>query len=251
MMPCALIDSASSYSAPSSMRVRGWYAPGTRSSSRSEAGSPALAPPSPSPASPPVLHRGAEQGFESAAEALGFFGDHDQASRRAVPRQAWAANECERGGSSWSFLQECLQQRVALGPVAQAGVGIDMAARADGVQRAAPLCGEHAGMRKTPNGSSELATTIELKRQGLTHDRRPARQLLAQVVRSTSGGATSKAPLTRWVLREWAAQAATWMQPRLCATSTAGASRPAARLPAARSSRRAAGASSRDCSTRR
>jgi len=29
MMPCALMDSANSYRAPSSMRVRGWYMPGT------------------------------------------------------------------------------------------------------------------------------------------------------------------------------------------------------------------------------
>jgi len=42
MMPCTLIDSASSYSAPSSMRVRGWYWPGTRSSSSSIAGRPGL-----------------------------------------------------------------------------------------------------------------------------------------------------------------------------------------------------------------
>ncbi len=42
MMPCTLIDSASSYSAPSSMRVRGWYWPGTMSPRRSEAGRPGL-----------------------------------------------------------------------------------------------------------------------------------------------------------------------------------------------------------------
>ena len=42
MMPCTLMDSASSYSAPSSMRVRGWYWPGTRSSSRNDAGKPGL-----------------------------------------------------------------------------------------------------------------------------------------------------------------------------------------------------------------
>ena len=42
MMPCTLMDSASSYSAPSSMRVRGWYWPATMSSSRSDAGKPGL-----------------------------------------------------------------------------------------------------------------------------------------------------------------------------------------------------------------
>ena len=40
--------------------------------------------------------------------------------------------------------------------------------------------------------------------------------------RSVSGGATSSAPHTRRVWREWAAQAATSWQPRLCATSSAG-----------------------------
>ena len=42
MMPCALMLSASSYSAPSSMRVRGWYMPGTMSFSSSDAGRPGL-----------------------------------------------------------------------------------------------------------------------------------------------------------------------------------------------------------------
>ena len=40
MMPWALMDSASSYSAPSSMRVRGWYWPGTMSVSSKDAGKP-------------------------------------------------------------------------------------------------------------------------------------------------------------------------------------------------------------------
>ena len=43
MMPCALIDSASSYKAPSSMRVRGWYMPGTICVSLSWVGTPVSA----------------------------------------------------------------------------------------------------------------------------------------------------------------------------------------------------------------
>ena len=40
MMPCALMLSASSYNAPSSMRVRGWYCPATISASRNSEGEP-------------------------------------------------------------------------------------------------------------------------------------------------------------------------------------------------------------------
>ena len=43
--------------------------------------------------------------------------------------------------------------------------------------------------------------------------------------RSTSPGATSSAAFTRCVFFECAAHAAVRMQPRLCATSTAGSSR--------------------------
>ena len=43
MMPWALMLSASSYSAPSSMRVRGWYTPGTSSESGKRVGRPASA----------------------------------------------------------------------------------------------------------------------------------------------------------------------------------------------------------------
>ena len=43
MMPCALMLSASSYSAPSSMRVRGWYTPGTSSDNGRLLGNPASA----------------------------------------------------------------------------------------------------------------------------------------------------------------------------------------------------------------
>src|SRR6218665_2489007 len=46
----------------------------------------------------------------------------------------------------------------------------------------------------------------------------------ARSARSTSPGATSNAPCTRWVLAEWAAHHAARMQPRLCATSSTGPS---------------------------
>ena len=41
MTPWALMRAASSYSAPSSMRVRGWYTPGTSSVRGSALGKPA------------------------------------------------------------------------------------------------------------------------------------------------------------------------------------------------------------------
>jgi hypothetical protein len=93
-----------------------------------------------------------------------------------------------------SVLHQGLQQRVALGPVAQAGFGVDVAAAPDSRLNSRPQAWPARPARsKLQYGSSAAATST--KRQGLAH-RRPARQLRRRSSRSTSPGATSSAPRT-------------------------------------------------------
>ena len=115
----------------------------------------------------------------------------------------------------------------APGPVAEARVAVDVAGGTEADQVAAPVGGQArraagraerivgAGHREAANGSA------------LAHDGPPVVCSCGGMSsRSVSGGATSKAARTRRGVRECAAQAATSWQPRLWATSTAGAGRP-------------------------
>ena len=136
MMPCALMLSASSYSAPSSMRVRGWYLPGTSSSSCSEAGRPALAPaPSASPAACSCTV-GPSRASRPRPRPLGFL----VTMVRLSP---------DRPTSDRSVRAD-RRSMACLGPVAQAGVGVDVAARADVDDSALPQCrGQFARRART------------------------------------------------------------------------------------------------------
>ena len=75
MMPWVLMDAASSASAPSSMRVRGWYLPACSWVTGSEDGVPG--------SGWGALAVAAQQCFEAAAEALEFFGCHDWSASRS------------------------------------------------------------------------------------------------------------------------------------------------------------------------
>src|SRR5574343_472118 len=113
MMPCDLMDSASSYSDPSSMRVRGWYLPACSCSSLSVPGAPS----------------------RSGAGVSLTLGP----SRASRPRPRPLGFLVAMGADCPSGLQQAFQQLAAFGPVAQAGCGIQVAARPGHDDAAAPV----------------------------------------------------------------------------------------------------------------
>jgi hypothetical protein len=101
----------------------------------------------------------AQQGVEAAAEAFGFLGDHGVSSVR----------------------QQIGQQGAAIRPVAQPGIGVDMAAGAKMVEGAAPVGRQSAGMGQGTVGVVTAGDQHAGKRQALAGNRAPARNQCGEI----------------------------------------------------------------------
>mmetsp|Transcript_41613 Transcript_41613/g.97772 ORF Transcript_41613/g.97772 Transcript_41613/m.97772 type:complete len:261 (-) Transcript_41613:1046-1828(-) len=113
MMPWPLMLSASSYSEPSSMRVRGWYLPACSCSSFSVDGLPS-------------------RSVDGVSLTFG-------PSRASRPRPRPLGFLVAMGADCRSGLQQAPQQFAPLGPVAEARLGVQMAARAGHDDLRAPV----------------------------------------------------------------------------------------------------------------
>src|SRR6478735_2372139 len=138
------------------MCVRGWYMPGTMSSSISEAGVPAFAAGA-SPACPPSSTLGPSSASRPRPRPLGFF------------------------VTISLVFHQVLQEDVALGPACESGVGVDVTAVAVVHELRVPRVAEQAGPFEFAVRVVAAAKQHAGKRQRLQRDWRPARDLVADL----------------------------------------------------------------------